>query len=259
MNIDPTCWTGRVALVTGAARGIGLAVVQALGRHGCAVVGWDVPGTDWTEAAASATGGWLAYEGNVADATDWAAAIEQARSRFGRVDLLVNNAGVGGAIGPVTRYDDDEYDRVIAINQRGVYLGLKHAGRCMREAGSGCIINIASNAGLGGGPWTVAYTASKHAVIGMTKVAAAELGRKGVRVNAVCPSPTDTAMIDEMALSQSPDDPDLVHRHMTARNPTGRYARPEEIANAVLFLAGDAASYINGTTLLVDGGLAVGG
>jgi NAD(P)-dependent dehydrogenase (short-subunit alcohol dehydrogenase family) len=248
-------WNERVVLVTGAARGIGLAVVKAFAASGARVVGLDLPGTDWREAEAAASAGWLAVEGDVSSAETWQHAIESIQTRWGRLDVLVNNAGIGGPIAPLTRYDDAAFDRVIAINLRGVYLGMKHAGGLMRERQSGAIVNIASNAGLGGGRFTVAYTASKHAVIGMTKVGAAELGRKGVRVNAICPSFTDTAMVEELARSQSPDDPAQVHQLMARMSPTGRYAEPVEIAQAVHFMASDAASYINGTALLVDGGM----
>jgi len=258
MYRDDDEWKDRVVLVTGAARGIGLAAVRSFAQVGCRVAGWDLPGSDWSEAAKCAAHGWLAIEGDVSQAEDWERAMTQVRERFERLDVLVNNAGISGLIAPVARYDDAEFDRVIAINLRGVYLGLKHAGQWMSERRAGSIINISSNAGLGGGQFTVAYTASKHAVLGMTKVAGSELGRKGIRVNAVCPSPTDTAMIEELVQAQSPNDPERIHRYMTQNNPMARYAAPEEIANAVRFLASDAASYVNGTSLLVDGGLSVG-
>jgi NAD(P)-dependent dehydrogenase (short-subunit alcohol dehydrogenase family) len=146
------------------------------------------------------------------------------------------------------------FDHVMRVNARGVYLGLKHGARAMQAKG-GAIVNLSSVSGLGGGRYTVAYTASKHAVIGMTKLAAAELAPRNNRVNAVCPAPTATEMMFEMERTQSPRDPELVRRAMTRIIPLGRYGEPDEIAAAVCFLASDAASFISGVALPVDGGL----
>jgi NAD(P)-dependent dehydrogenase (short-subunit alcohol dehydrogenase family) len=245
---------GRTALVTGAARGIGLAVVQQMLADGVKVAGWDMPGTDWSALAAADPARWLPVQGDVADAADWQRIVEAVQQRFGALDIVVNNAGISGEIGPLTHYDDAVFDRVMQVNARGVYLGLKHGALAMDGRG-GAIVNIASVSGLGGGRFTVAYTASKHAVIGMTKLAAAELAPKGIRVNAVCPAPTSTEMMFSMERTQSPDDPSLVRRAMTRMIPLGRYGEPGEIAAAVCFLASDAASFISGAALPVDGAL----
>ena len=247
-------FTGRVALVTGAARGIGLAVVRQLAAGGANVVGWDVPGVDWSEAAQAAGANWLALHGDVGEAADWERAMTATQERFGHLDILVNNAGISGEIGPLTDYDDAVFDDVMRVNARGVYLGLKHGARAMKAQG-GSIVNLSSVSGLGGGRFTVAYTASKHAVIGMTKLAAAELAHFRIRVNAVCPAPTSTEMMFQMERTQSPDDPEIVRRAMTRLIPLGRYGEPEEIAAAVCFLASDAASFISGVALPVDGAL----
>jgi 3alpha(or 20beta)-hydroxysteroid dehydrogenase len=247
-------FTGRVALVTGAARGIGLAVVRQLAAGGAHVAGWDLPGADWRDAAQAAGVHWLPLHGDVGSAPDWESHVAATRERFGRLDILVNNAGISGEIAPMADYDDAMFDEVMRVNARGVYLGMKHAARAMKGQG-GAIVNLSSVSGLGGGRFTVAYTASKHAVVGMTKLAASELASQRIRVNAVCPAPTGTEMMFEMERTQSPADPELVRRAMTRMIPLGRYGEPEEIAAAVCFLASDAASFISGVALPVDGAL----
>jgi NAD(P)-dependent dehydrogenase (short-subunit alcohol dehydrogenase family) len=196
----------------------------------------------------------MTFEGDVGTTDDWVRAVQATQERFGGLDILVNNAGVSGDIGPLVDYDDDMFDHVMRVNARGVYLGLKHGARAMQAKG-GAIVNLSSVSGLGGGRYTVAYTASKHAVIGMTKLAAAELAPRNIRVNAVCPAPTATEMMFEMERTQSPRDPELVRRALTRIIPLGRYGEPDEIAAAVCFLASDAASFISGVALPVDGGL----
>ena len=248
----------RVAIVTGAARGIGLATVKAFAQAGASIVAFDLERAPLDEAVAMADQYGvpiLCFHGSVADAQDWQNMVSQALARFGKIDILVNNAGISGVIGSMLDYPDDVFDAVMAVNARGVFLGMKYVGRAMRVNNSGSIVNISSVSGIGGGRHVIAYTASKHAVVGMTKLAAAELSAFKIRVNALCPAPTATEMMFAMERSQSPDDPEAVRRGMAKMIPLGRYGEPDEIANAILFLASDAASFITGTAIPIDGGL----
>lgn len=242
---------GQVALVTGGARGIGLATVARLADLGASVVALDLPGTSLAEAAAG--GAALQLPLDVASSADWGLVVEQVVHRFGRVDILVNNAGISGFIGPLVDYPEDVFDEVMAVNARGVFLGMKLVAPRMRQGGA--IVNVSSISGIGGGSNTLAYTASKHAVIGMTKLAAIELAPRGIRVNAVCPAPTATAMMFDLAQQKAPDDPEGFRRAFEASIPLGRYGEASEVAEAIAFLASDAASFSTGAVLTVDGGM----
>jgi 3alpha(or 20beta)-hydroxysteroid dehydrogenase len=247
----------RVAIITGAARGIGLATARQFAAAGADIVAFDLPGTQVQELEALAGQygiGIMVHHGDVSSANDWQQLIRATLERFSKLDILVNNAGISGAICSMLDYADDTFDHVMAVNARSVFLGMKYCGREMRKNG-GAIVNVSSVSGIGGGRYVIAYTASKHAVVGMTKLAAAELAAFKIRVNAICPAPTATEMMFEMERSQSPDDPDAVRRGMSRMIPLGRYGEPDEIANAILFLASDAASFITGTAIPIDGGL----
>lgn len=248
---------GKVAIVTGAARGIGRAIVERFAAEGARIVAFDLSGSPLDECismAQSAGVQAIAIEGDVTQSADWKQAINLATTQLGGVDILVNNAGIGGPIRPIIDYPEDAFDRVMAVNVRGVFLGTKYAAQAM-AAGGGAIINIASVSALSGSRSIVAYTASKHAVIGMTKVAALELASQGIRVNAVCPSPTDTDMMANLEQTQSPENRALVRERMIAGIPLGRYAAPAEIAAVVAFLASADASFMSGAAVTVDGGM----
>jgi NAD(P)-dependent dehydrogenase (short-subunit alcohol dehydrogenase family) len=248
---------GRTALVTGAAQGIGAAAVARLAEAGADVVGMDLPGADFEEprAAAAAFGRrFVGLEGDVASEGDWRRILGEVETTFGRLDILVNNAGVSGPIGPLVDCSTEAFDRVQAVNGRGVFLGMKLAFPLLKASGAGAVVNIASVSGLGGGQRTVAYTASKHAVVGMTYLAAAEFAPDGVRVNAVCPAPTATDMIARLENHYRPEAPEAFRAEFVKMIPMGRYGEPFEIADAIAFLASDAASFITGAALPVDGG-----
>jgi NAD(P)-dependent dehydrogenase (short-subunit alcohol dehydrogenase family) len=241
--------SGKVAIVTGAARGIGLAAVRRLVEDGAQVLAFDLPGSEQAEPHPQIE----RFEGDVAEARDWQGAVDLARKRFGRLDILVNNAGISGFIGPLVDYPVESFDHVMAVNARGVFLGMKHSAPAMEDGGS--IVNISSISGIGGGANTLAYTASKHAVIGMTKLAAIEFAPRRIRVNAVCPAPTATEMMFELAREKSPDDQEGFRRSFEQNIPLGRYGEAHEVAAAIAFLASDQASFSTGAVLTVDGGM----
>lgn len=248
---------GKVALVTGAGNGIGKAACLAFAAAGATVFAVDIDGAAaraTRDAIRASSGEAEAYRADVSQAAEAQAYSQEAIRRFGRIDCFFNNAGIEGVVAPTMEYPEDVFDRVMAINLKGVFLGLKSVLPHMVEKGSGSVVNAASVGGVVGAPGLCAYSASKHAIIGLTRTAAAEVAQYGVRVNAVCPSAIQTRMIDSLASMYAPDDPDSVRDQFVARNPTRRYGRAEEVAQVVLFLTSDAASFVNGEALMVDGG-----
>jgi NAD(P)-dependent dehydrogenase (short-subunit alcohol dehydrogenase family) len=253
-NMD---FKGKVALVTGGGNGIGRAASIGFARHGAKVVVVDRDG-----AAAEATAGIIRQNGSEAQAvtadvtksSDVKAYVKAALDKYGRIDCFFNNAGIEGKVAPIAEYDEAVFDAVIGVNVKGVFLGLRHVLPEMIRQGGGSVVNTASVAGLVGTPGMPAYVASKHAVIGLTKTAAGEVARQGIRVNAVCPGPVDTRMIHALEQQLSPDDPASVEKRYQAALPTGRYSTVEEIANMVLFLCSDLASNTTGGQFVVDSG-----
>src|SRR5581483_1186749 len=174
--------------------------------------------------------------------------------KFGRIDCFFNNAGVEGKVAPTADYDEAVFDQVIGVNVKGVFLGMRHVLPEMIRQGSGAVVNTASVAGLVATPGMPAYVASKHAVVGLTKTAAGEVARLGIRVNAVCPGPVDTRMIHALEEQLAPGDPASVNARYQAAIPSGRYTTVEEVASMVLFLCSYLAFTPSGAQFVVDGG-----
>jgi 3alpha(or 20beta)-hydroxysteroid dehydrogenase len=240
---------GRVALITGAARGQGRAEAELLVAKGAKVLLADIL-DDLGQAAAEELGDAARYVHlDISQEADWKRAVSAASDFWGGVDVLVNNAAIFSS-SPITETAPAEFERMFRVNQFGTFLGMQAVIPGMKEQGRGSIINISSINGLVGTPETIAYTASKFAVRGMTKTAAAELGRHGIRVNAIFPGGVDTPLV---RVPQGFEVDDIFRRQ-----PIARIGRPEEIACAVLYLAGDSSSYCTGVELVIDGGLTVG-
>ncbi len=185
--------------------------------------------------------------------------VEKTLALYGRIDAFFNNAGIEGKVVPTQDYDEEVFDQVIAVNLKGVFLGLRHVLPIMIKQGSGAIVNTASVAGLFGGPGMPAYVASKHGVLGLTKVASTDVAALGVRVNAVCPGPVETRMMRSLESQRNPNDPEAIHAAYSAGIPTGRYALPEEIAGAILYLCSDLSGDVTGTHIVIDGGRSASG
>jgi NAD(P)-dependent dehydrogenase (short-subunit alcohol dehydrogenase family) len=244
---------GKVALVTGGSTGIGKASSFAFAREGAKVVLSDV-NTDGGEETARFirdSGGNAAFvKADVSLAADVDALVKKAVSTYGRLDCAFNNAGIAGAIGASTHeYPDESWERVIGINLKGVWLCMKYEIPEMLKQGSGAIVNTASIWGLVGAPGAAAYVASKHGVVGLTRAAALEYAPQGIRINAVNPGTIRTPILDPF-IAAIPEFESM----MTARHPIGRIGMPEEVAEAVVWLCSDAASFVIGQNLPVDGG-----
>ena len=251
--MNPTYdFTGQVAIVTGAGSGMGLATAQAFTEAGAAVVLADIneeTGRTATDSLTAAGHQALGVTCDVSDEGQVAALVERAVATFGRLDMAFNNAGI--QVPPSDAADEtaDVFDRVNAINLRGVWACMKHELRQMRAQGGGAIVNCSSLGGLVGLPGRAAYHASKHGVIGLTKSAALEYAPRGIRINAICPGTIETPMVADMIAKGELDVPEAV-----AHQPIGRLGRAEEIAAAVLWLCSPAASLVLGVALPVDGG-----
>jgi NAD(P)-dependent dehydrogenase (short-subunit alcohol dehydrogenase family) len=251
-------FAGKVAVVTGAAGGIGRATCSLLARDGARVVAVDLERgllDAVVDAVAAAGSEALAVVADVSSAADVQRYLDEATRRFGGVDFLVNNAGIEGVVRPLEDYPEDVFERVMAVNVRGVFLGLKYAHPVLRARGGGAIVNLSSIAGITGNPMVSAYIASKHAVIGLTRSAAMSYPAAGIRVNAVLPAPIDTRMMRSLEEGFAPGAGEVLRQTMTAQIPLGRYGAPEEVAAVIAFLLSDDARYVNGSLYTVDGGM----
>jgi NAD(P)-dependent dehydrogenase (short-subunit alcohol dehydrogenase family) len=244
---------GRVALVTGAASGLGLATARAFAESGASVVL-----ADWNEDAARSAAEELAAKGHkvlavrcdVSDDAQVEAMVEQTVAKFGRLDAAYNNAGVQNVLAETADSPREDYDRVMAINLRGVWSCMKFELGQMRKQGSGAIVNCSSLGGLVGGAQRGVYHAAKHGVLGLTKSSALEYAARGIRVNAVCPGLIETPMAEKMRAGGQSE----ALEGMLTLVPMARYGRSEEIADAVLWLCSDASSFVTGQSIAVDGG-----
>ena len=197
----------------------------------------------------------IGIKADVSKDTDVKNYVKETMATFGRIDTLFNNAGIEGSISSLEDYEEEIFDRVVQVNIKGVWLGMRYCADAMRKSGGGSIINTASAAGLMATPSLIAYGASKHAVIGMTKSASIELAPAGIRVNAVCPGVINTRMMRSIEEQTIPDNPEEYVKAVSEKTPLGRYGEPEEVAGLVAFLASDEATYITGSSYVIDGGL----
>ena len=243
---------GKIALVTGAASGIGRASALALAREGARVVVSDID-----VAGGEATGRQIVEEGgeaffhraDVSEERDVAGLVAACLDTFGGLDCAHNNAGIAGGLGPLHEIELEAFEKTLRVNLTGVFLCMKHEIPVMAAAGAGAIVNTASGSGLIATPGLSPYCASKHGILGLTKTAAVENAKRGVRVNAVLPGSTRTPML-EASLAMGTE----IEKMIRANQPGGRFGRPEEIAEAVVWLCSDRASFVSGESMLVDGG-----
>jgi NAD(P)-dependent dehydrogenase (short-subunit alcohol dehydrogenase family) len=251
--------TGKVALITGAGSGIGRTAALLFAHEGAKIVAGDINtegNTETVRMIQEQGGEAVAVRLNVTIAEEIQAAVQTTLDTFGELNILCNNAGVGEQRTAITDLEESEWDRVFAINSKGVFLGIKYGAAAMIKAGKGgSIINTGSIAGIVGNPGYVAYAASKAACLHITRTAALELARYNIRVNALAPAFTATPMVDSMVSTHR--DPERALQKLGSIIPLGRLGTPHEIANAALYLASDESSFTTGAVLVLDGGLTV--
>ncbi len=244
-------FTDKIALVTGGGSGIGRGIALSFAEAGAKVVIADITieGGKETERQINENGGESIFiKADVSKNIEVEALINEIIERYERVDYACNNAGIEGATAPIAESTEEDWDRTININLKGVWLCMKYEIIQMLKQGKGAIVNIASIMGMVASPFIAPYVAAKHGVIGLTKTAALEYPKDGIRINAVCPGVIHTSIIDRVTIEH----PEIVEG-LKAAIPVGKFGQPEDIANAVLYLCSDAASYVTGHSMVVDG------
>ena len=249
---------GKVAVITGAASGIGRGTALCLAKEGAAVVAADLnsQGGEAVIGEIASTGGRAVFQHtDVSSEPAIKSVVERAGKEYGRLDIMFNNAGLVGAVGPIESISADDWDKTIAVLLRSVFLGIKYAVEPMRKAGGGSIISTSSIASFLPSPYGAAYAASKGAVISLTRAAALQLGRDRIRVNCICPGVIATPI---WGLIPGMENPAVLEQVLGNAQTIPRVGKPEDIANMVLFLAGDESQWVTGQAMIVDGGLTVG-
>lgn len=249
----------RVALITGGAAGLGAATARAFLDEGARVAIVDISADALAATAARLGDGpdrLITVTADVSSDADVRRYVDTTVEAFGRIDVFFNNAGIEGKVAPIVDQTVEDFDRVIAVNVRGTWLGMHHVLPVMYRQESGSVINSSSIAGLAAGPLPISpYVTSKFAITGMTRIAAWEAAAHHVRVNSIHPSPVNTRMMRSLEAGANPPDAERARNEMTAAIPLGRYAESEDIADLVLFLASDASSFITGSQYRIDGGM----
>lgn len=246
---------GKAAIITGGSGGIGAAAAKHFVAEGCKVLLVDINESALQQTVAELGSEQVDYfVADVSTPEGNQGMVQKALERFGKVNVFLANAGIEGVIKPIVEYPLETFDRVLAINVRGVFLGLQNVIPAMLQSGGGSIIITSSVAGLLGSPGFSAYVTSKHAVVGMMRSAALEFGGAGIRVNTVNPGPIETRMMRSIEEMAAPGAGDQVKQGFVAQVPLKRYGYPEEVAQLMLFLASDESSYCNGNTYVIDGG-----
>ena len=246
----------KIAIITGGAGGIGRAAARRFLDEGARVLLVDLCPEDLEAAATELDGGnnLAICAADVTQANETEHYVAEAIRTFGRIDIMLANAGLEGVVAPIEDYPEDVYDQVMAVNVKGVWLGLKYAMPAMAASGGGSIVITSSVAGIKGSPTMSPYITSKHAVIGLMRSAAMHGTSNNIRVNTVNPAPVETRMMRSIEQGMGANDTDAAHERFAASVPMGRYADPSEIANVMLFLASDEASFVTGGVYMADGG-----
>jgi NAD(P)-dependent dehydrogenase (short-subunit alcohol dehydrogenase family) len=248
---------GKVAVITGAASGMGRATAIRFAKEGASIVLTDLnsQGGETAVAECAAAGGRAVFQRtDVTSEPDIKAAVARAVKEFGRIDIMFNNAGIAGAVGPIEKVESEAWDRTMATLLRAVYLGIKYSIPEMRKVGGGSIISTASVAGLRGVGYLAAYSAAKAAVVNLTQAVAIEVGHDKIRVNCICPGGVNTPLIHR----GRPGAEEGAEQRMAKMQPIPRAGKPDDIANMALFLASDESAWISGTAMVVDGGVNTG-